>query len=85
MSQIATNGDLAKIYGKATQGLDLESDEIVRYTAYLSAFFAFEKNFITDHLNGSDRTISSDNLVSKNIFLRNTTFDIVKSLFDHLS
>lgn len=53
MSQIATNGDFAKIYRKATQGLDLEGDEIVRYTAYLSAFFAFVEEIYLLHRAGT--------------------------------
>jgi hypothetical protein len=53
MSQIATNGDLAKIYQKATEGSDLEPDETVRYTAYLSAFFAFVEEIYLLHRSGT--------------------------------
>ena len=52
MSQIATNGDLAKIYRKATDGEELEPDETVRYTAYLSAFFAFIEEIYLLHRSG---------------------------------
>ena len=52
MSQIATNGDLAQIYRKATDGEQLEPDETVRYTAYLSAFFAFIEQIFLLHQSG---------------------------------
>ena len=52
MSQIATNGDLARIYRKATDGEELEPDETVRYTAYLSAFFAFIEEIFLLHRSG---------------------------------
>jgi hypothetical protein len=53
MSQIATNGDLAQIYRKATNGEELAPDESVRYTAYLSAFFAFIEEFFLLHRSGT--------------------------------
>jgi hypothetical protein len=53
MSQIALNEDLARIYRKATQGLDLDPDETVRYTAYLSAFFAFIEEIFLLHRAGT--------------------------------
>ena len=52
MSQIATNSDLAHIYRKATDGEELEPDESVRYTAYLSAFFAFIEEIYLLHRSG---------------------------------
>ena len=52
MSQIATNGELAQIYRKATDGGELEPDELVRYTAYLSAFFAFIEEIYLLHRSG---------------------------------
>jgi hypothetical protein len=52
MSQIALNGDLATIYRKATDGDELEPDESVRYTAYLSAFFAFIEEIFLLHQSG---------------------------------
>ena len=52
MSQIAMNGDLARIYRKATDGEELEPDESVRYTAYLSAFFAFLEEIFLLHRSG---------------------------------
>lgn len=52
MSQIATNGELARIYRKATDGEDLNPDESVRYTAYLSAFFAFVEEIFLLHRSG---------------------------------
>ena len=52
MSQIATNGELAQIYRKATDGEELEPDELVRYTAYLSAFFAFIEEIYLLHRSG---------------------------------
>ena len=53
MSQIAMNDDFAKIYRKATNGEDLEPDESVRYTAYLSAFFAFLEEIFLLHQSGT--------------------------------
>ena len=41
MSQIALNGELATIYRIATEGGELDPDQATRYTAYLSAFFAY--------------------------------------------
>ena len=52
MCKIATNGDLAHIYRKATDGEDLGPDEMVRYTAYLSAFFAFIEEIYLLHRSG---------------------------------
>ena len=52
MSQIAMNGDLAQIYRKATDGEELQPDESVRYTAYLSAFFAFIEEIYLLHRSG---------------------------------
>jgi hypothetical protein len=52
MNQIAMNGELAKIYRKATEGEELEADELVRYTAYLSAFFAFVEEIFLLHRSG---------------------------------
>ena len=53
MSQIAMNGDFAKIYQKATHGLDLEPDDMVRYTAYLSAYFAIIEEMYLLHRSGT--------------------------------
>ena len=53
MSQIATNAELAHIYRKATDGEELEPDELVRYTAYLSAFFAFIEEIFLLHRSGT--------------------------------
>ena len=53
MSQIATNEGLAKIYRKATEGGDLDPDETVQYTAYLSAFFAYLEEFYLLHETGT--------------------------------
>ena len=53
MTQIATNESLAKIYRKATEGGHLEPDETVRYTAYLSAFFAFLEELYLLHQSGT--------------------------------
>ncbi len=52
MSQIAMNADLAQIYRKATDGEELGPIESVRYTAYLSAFFAFIEEFYLLHRSG---------------------------------
>ena len=52
MSQVAMNGDLAQIYRKATDGEALDPDETVRYTAYLSAFFAFIEEIFLLHRSG---------------------------------
>jgi hypothetical protein len=52
MSQIALNGELAHIYRKATDGEELGPDETVRYTAYLSAFFAFIEEIFLLHQSG---------------------------------
>jgi hypothetical protein len=52
MSQIALNGDLAHIYRKAADGEELEPAESVRYTAYLSAFFAFIEEIYLLHKSG---------------------------------
>ena len=52
MSQIAMNADLAQIYRKATDGEELGPVESVRYTAYLSAFFAFIEEFHLLHRSG---------------------------------
>ena len=41
MSQIALNGELATIYRIATEGGELNPDQATRYSAYLSAFFAY--------------------------------------------
>ena len=53
MSQIATNESLAKIYRIATEGGDLGPDETVRYTAYLSSFFAFIEETYLLHQSGT--------------------------------
>lgn len=52
MSQIAMNADLAHIYRKATDGEELDPEESVRYTAYLSAFFAYIEEFFLLHRSG---------------------------------
>ena len=47
MSQIALNGELARICRIAAEGGELDPDEGTRYRAYLSAFFAFiEENYL---------------------------------------
>jgi hypothetical protein len=53
MSQIAIHGDLAQICRKATNREELTPDESVRYTAYLSAFFAFIEEFFLLHRSGT--------------------------------
>ena len=53
MSQIALNEDFARIYRKATNGENLEPVEAVRFTAYLSAFFAFIEEIFLLHQSGT--------------------------------
>ena len=43
-SQLSSDAELARIYRIAAEGGDLDPDEAIRYTAYLTSFFAFLEN-----------------------------------------
>ena len=77
IGEIATDESLATIYAAATKGEDLGDIELIRYTAFLTRYFAYMENvYFQEKATLFDVDLESDNVMA---FMANQSSDLLVS------